>query len=90
MSFECVAGPRLRTEKALGVGPKWDDVQAWGGASALDLQGRGKAARGKEGLWSVEFWSLEVGPWVRVCGWGLGPAHWMGVPSVEVGPWVGV
>ena len=23
---------------------------------------------------SSEFWSLEVGPWVGVCGWGLGPA----------------
>ena len=23
---------------------------------------RGEAARGTEGLWSVEFWSLEVGP----------------------------
>ena len=35
------------------------------------------------------FRSLEVGPLVRVCGWGLGPARWPGSPSVEVGPWVG-
>ena len=31
------------------------------------------------GLWSVELWSLEVRPWVRVCGWGLGPAWLEGV-----------
>ena len=45
------------------------------------------------GLRSVEFQSLEVRPWVRVCGWGLGPAPWRGSqrgsPSVEVGPWGG-
>ena len=55
---------------------------------------RGEAAHGKEGLWSVEFRSLDVGPWVRVCGWGLGPVPWRGSQrgslSVEVGPWVGV
>ena len=49
-----------------------------------------KAAHWKEGLWSVEFRSLEVWPWLMVCGWGLGPAHWLGSLGVEVGPWVGV
>ena len=43
---------------------------------------------------SVEFRSLEVGTWMRVCGWGLGPGWLEGVlegsPSVEVGPWVRV
>ena len=50
---------------------------------------RGEAARGKKGLWSVEFWGLEVRPCLRVCGWGLGPAHWRGSLSAEVGPQVG-
>ena len=27
----------------------------------------------------MEFGSLVVGPWMRVCGWGLGPAHLEGV-----------
>ena len=48
----------------------------------------------KEGLWSVGFPSLEVGPSVGVCVWGLGPARWSGSqrgsPSVEMGPWLGV
>ena len=43
---------------------------------------RGEAAHGKEGLWSLEFLSLEVRPWVRVCGWGLGPA---GLEAVSEG-----
>ena len=42
-------------------------------------RGRREAVHGKEGLWSVEFQSLEVGPWVRVCGWGLGPVRLEGV-----------
>ena len=41
--------------------------------------GRGEAAPPKEGLRSVEFQSLEVRPWVRVCGCGLGPAQLKGV-----------
>ena len=57
-------------------------------------RGRGEAACGKEGVWSVRLRSLEVGPWGRVCGWGLGPDRWRGSqrgsPSVEVGPRVGV
>ena len=44
-----------------GAGPRWVDVQAWGRASAYDLCGRGEAAHPKEGLWSVDFQSLEVG-----------------------------
>ena len=41
--------------------------------------GRGEAASAKEGLLTVELQSLEVGPWVVVCGWGLGPAQLEGV-----------
>ena len=49
-------------EKALGAGPRWGDVQTWARASAYDLQGRGEAAGGKEGHWTVEFPSLGVRP----------------------------
>ena len=36
VTFEYGVGPRLRTqlEKALGVGSRWGNVQAWGGVSA--------------------------------------------------------
>ena len=33
------------------------------------------------GLRDVVFQSLEVRSWVRVCGWGLGPARLEGVPD---------
>ena len=37
---------------------------------------------------------VEVRPWVRVCGWGVGPACLEGVSEgslcIEVGPWVGL
>ena len=35
---------------------------------------RGEVAPPTEGPRNVEFPSLEVRPWVRACGWGLGPA----------------
>ena len=75
MTFEHGAGPRLRTqqlEKALGVGPRWDDVQAWSGP-LLRTFVEGERQHVERRAWRVEFWTLEVRPAVRVCGWGLGP-----------------
>ena len=38
-----------------------------------------RGSTSKAGLWSMEFQSLQVSPWVRVYGWGLGPAQLEGV-----------
>ena len=78
---------------------------AWGGWGVVSFKhGRGLClgpaqngggSTSNRGLLECGFLELEVRPWVRVCGWGLGPAWLEGVSeglplSVEAGPWVGV
>ena len=74
VTFKRGAEQHSSVGQSLCLGPAWKE----------------RDSRGKEGLWSVEFRSLEVGPWVRVCEWCVGPERWRGSPSVEMGPWVGV
>ena len=76
MTFKHGAGPRLRAQAAVkGLGGRTYVERSSGVEQGLGLgpaeKGRGSTSRGVP--LSVEFWSLEVRPWVRVCGWGLGP-----------------